>query len=430
MPLIIALADAGKADRTLVGAKAKQLGKLLAAGTNVPDGFVITTEAWSLATKGEVPAEVRDALADALTDFARSAAYRSSAVAEDLGHASYAGQYESVLHVEGLESGLAALQRCWSSAGTEAVAEYRSGHGDDDCRIAVIVQPMVPATAAGVTFTVNPVTGGDETVIEAATGIGEALMAGEVTPARWIVADTPRLESEGETGPVLTDAQAASIAAQCRSIAADAGEPLDIEWALEDDRLHILQARPITALPVKPTVDPPPKQTWLRNDAYFPTPITPLAFSAWLPNHSRAFSHVTAHYGLPFDRVDHRHWYGRCYHRIVPLGGVKKDHPLPPLPILKLAVRLAPPFRKRLAVAARPPPKTGRWRPSTRGRMEAAMRRGPAPASSASSTERRSPMNSSPTTSPRPWTRSRRPAPTTSCCRSPACSSSPASSGC
>ncbi|MCP4226817.1 MAG: hypothetical protein GY773_26040, partial [Actinomycetia bacterium] len=150
---------------------------------------------------------------------------------------------------------------------------------------------------------------------------------------------------------VLTAKQAAAIAAECRSIADREGDHLDIEWALEGDVIHILQARPITALPVAPTGGPPPKQTWEREDAYFPVPLKPLAYSAWLPYHSEAFSRVTAHFGLPFDRVDHGHWFGRVYNRLVPLGEPKSDHPLPPLPILKLAIKLAPPFRKRMAVA-------------------------------------------------------------------------------
>lgn len=350
MQLIVPLSDAGSADRSLVGSKAKELGRLLAAGRSVPDGFVVTTSAAELGEGAAAPVE--EALATALRTMTGPVAYRSSAVAEDLDHASYAGQYETVLGVEGLADGLDALRRCWASANSDSVESYRSDHGDSDGSIAVIVQEMVPATAAGVTFTANPVTGADEIVIEATAGLGEALMAGDVTPARWVGSPLPVLESEGDAGPVLTEAEVGIVAEECRSIADAAGAPVDVEWAFGGGRLWILQSRAITALPVKPVVEPPRKQTWVRDDAYFAHPISPLAFSAWLPIHSRSFSHVTEHYGLPFDRVDHRHWYGRVYDRFVPNDHVKSDHPLPPLPIAKILFRLTPPIRKRHAIAA------------------------------------------------------------------------------
>jgi pyruvate,water dikinase len=352
MRLIVPLVEAGTADPSLVGSKARELGRLLAEGTNVPDGFVITTVAHALADGGDVPEVVRDAVAEALAGDWGRLAYRSSAVAEDRDDASYAGQYESVLNVEGVADGLAALRRCWDSARSQALSQYRSAHGHDDGGIAVLVQRMVDATSAGVAFTANPVTGGDEVVIEATPGLGEALLSGDVTPERWVVAAAPRLDAAGTMGSSLNAEQAAAIAAQCAAIAARRGEPLDIEWALDGDRLHILQARPITALPAAPTARPPDHQTWERDDAYFPAPLTPLAFSAWLPYHSESFSHITEHFGLPFMRIDHGHWFGRVYDRVVPLGEPKKDRPLPPLPILKLAIRLAPPFRKRMAIAA------------------------------------------------------------------------------
>lgn len=352
MDLIVPLAEAGTTDRTLVGSKAKELGRLLDEGVAVPDGFVVTTDARALADEAAMPPELRDAIAKSLDEMPGRMAYRSSAVAEDLGHASYAGQYETVLNVEGLEQGIVAVQRCWDSASESAVSEYRASHGDASAEIAVLVQRMVDADAAGVAFTANPVTGADEIVIEATRGLGDALMAGDVTPERWVVSETSRLDTPGQEGAVLDEAQVDVIATECAAIARQRGEPLDVEWALEGDRLLILQARPITALPLAPTVVPPEGQTWTRADAYFPVPMTPLAFSAWLPYHSESFSVVTERLGLPFDRVDHLHWFGRVYDRVVPLGEPKKDRPLPPLPLLKLAIRTAPPFRKRMAIAA------------------------------------------------------------------------------
>lgn len=352
--LTISLAEAGAADRTLVGSKAKELGKLLEEGALVPDGFVVTTAAHSSADDGVVPAEVAAALEREMVSRSGPFAFRSSAVAEDLGHASYAGQYETVLNVEGIEQARRALITCWESARSEAVAGYQADHGDTDTRIAVLVQQMVDAELAGVAFTANPVTGADEVVIEAVAGLGEALMAGDVTPEQWVVASPePELVSASEDSPVLSPAQASAIAAEALAIAQRRGTPQDVEWAVADGRLHILQTRPITALPVEPTERPPEGQTWVRDDSYFPDPITPLSFTAWLPYHSQAFGMVTKHLGFPFERIDHGHYLGRVYDRIVPVSEPKKDHPsLPPLPLLKLAVRVIPDWRKRLAVAA------------------------------------------------------------------------------
>lgn len=352
MRFVVSLTDAATADRSLVGSKAKELGRLLTEGANVPDGFVITTEAHSASANGAVPPEVRDAIASSLDALPGPVAYRSSAVAEDLGHASYAGQYETVLDVEGLEPGVAAVQRCWESADASSVSAYRAGHGDDDAGIAVLVQQMVGATAAGVAFTANPVTGADEVVVEATPGLGDALLAGETTPERWVVVGSAHLVDTPGDDPILDEFRVASIADEAAAIARRRGEPIDLEWALQDDELFILQARPITALPTAPTVEPPKGQTWVRADAYFPEPLRPLAYSAWLPHHTGSFEVVTERLGLPFERVDHAHWFGRVYDRVVPLGGSTKDRPLPPLPVLKLAIRLAPPFRKRMAAAA------------------------------------------------------------------------------
>ncbi len=348
----IPLAEAGGADRTLVGSKAKELGKLMAEGARVPDGFVVTTLAHARATDGLVPAEVATALQRELAARSGPFAFRSSAVAEDLGHASYAGQYETVLNVDGMEEATAALMACWESARSEAVAGYQADHGDTDTRIAVLVQAMVDAEFAGVAFTANPVTGADEVVIEAVPGLGDGLMAGDVTPERWVAAPEPNLASTGELAPVLTPAVASAIAAEALAIAERRGVPQDVEWAVSNDFLHILQTRPITALPVEPAQRPPAGQTWVRDDSYFPDPITPLTFTAWLPYHTQAFGMVTRHLGLPFERIDHGHFLGRVYDRVVPVSEPKKDHPsLPPLPILKLAVRLIPDWRKRLATA-------------------------------------------------------------------------------
>ena len=149
---IVRLGDAAELDVGLVGGKAQQLGRLIAAGRDVPAGFVVPSSVTDLAP-------VRDAFATALRELGGPVAVRSSAVAEDLAHASYAGQYTTVLDVTDLDAALAAVETCWGSARTDVVTAYRSDQGDTDERMAVIVQRMVPARAAGVAFSADPVTG-------------------------------------------------------------------------------------------------------------------------------------------------------------------------------------------------------------------------------------------------------------------------------
>lgn len=346
-PAVVSLREAAHADVGLVGAKARQLGRLIEAGYDVPAGFVVPSSVTELGA-------IRLDFAAAFRALDGPVAVRSSAVAEDRDHASYAGQYTTVLDVRDLDAALAAVETCWRSACADAAAAYRRDHGDTDDRMAVIVQRMVPARVAGVAFSADPVSGADRVVIEAVAGLGDAFMDGSVTPERWHVApgvDPVRVDALDEV--VLTTSDAITVSSACVGIAADLGVPVDIEWAFDAGRLCVLQARPITALPVEPVNDVPKGQTWLRSDAYFPRPITPLSYDAWLPHHTAAFEYVTSRFGLPFDGVDHRHWYGRVYDRLLPVGGVAKDHPLPPKLVLKLAMRLVPSMRTRLAVAAR-----------------------------------------------------------------------------
>ncbi len=338
MTVIIRLEDAAHSDLGLVGGKARGLGELIAHGFRVPDGFVITPDA----SADELP----ELLSAHINAAAGPLAYRSSAVAEDLADASYAGQYETVLGVEGLEAGVAAVARVRSSAATGAASRYRELHHDTDDRIAVIVQRQLDPVASGVAFTRNPVTGTDEVLIEATAGLGDALMSGEVVPERWVVTSTPDCASSPEE-PVLTSDQAAEVAALARQAAAALGGPRDVEWAYDPTGLWLLQARPITALPIEPTARPPKDQRWERADAFFPGPVTQLGFSAWLPTHTRVTGEALGLFGVPSDGIDHALYWGRVYDRLIPPGGAKKDTGgLPPLPILRLLMRIVPAFRR------------------------------------------------------------------------------------
>lgn len=344
MNRLIPLADAASAHRDTVGGKAIGLSLLIRSGFRVPDGFVIPPEVDT--------ADVAGLLAGVLDGATAPYAYRSSASAEDLATASFAGQYQSVLGVVGARPGAEAVARVRASAFGEPASGYRDRVTSDDPAMAVIVQEQIDPRVSGVAFSRDPVTGEDAVVIEAAPGLGEALMAGEVTPESWEVTSQP--ERRNGCGEALLSApEAAEIARLCREAAASMGGPQDIEWAMDDSGVWLLQARPITALPLEPTARPNPRTAWERSDAFFPEPITPLAYTAWLPTHTRATAKAFELLGIPAGGMDHGHFWGRVYDRIIPLvGGEADDRGLPPAPIFKLVVRIHPAFRSRLKTAA------------------------------------------------------------------------------
>jgi rifampicin phosphotransferase len=167
-------------DMYLVGGKALGLGRMIRLGVRVPDGFCVTTRIHSL---GEIP---KDAVLDAYHRLGRGrVAVRSSATAEDLADASFAGQLDTFLNVEGDEELLAAIEKCWASLdGARAVA-YRDAHrtNEDAVAMAVVVQRMVDPQAAGVMFTANPITGTrSEIVIDAVSGSEPAWSTGRCQP--------------------------------------------------------------------------------------------------------------------------------------------------------------------------------------------------------------------------------------------------------
>lgn len=196
MDYVLSLADIPQRDVERAGAKAATLGELARAGFPVPNGFVLTTGAFDrfLAANAlgpdispeaviaaALPADVADALlaaADALGN--GPLAVRSSGVAEDLPEASFAGQYETILDVRGGEALVAAVRRVFASAFSSRVSVYHAAQGQHaKGRMAVLVQHQVEATAAGVVFTTNPMTGDRaETVISAVQGSGERLVSG------------------------------------------------------------------------------------------------------------------------------------------------------------------------------------------------------------------------------------------------------------
>jgi len=359
-PTILPLSDP-QADIETVGGKGTSLAKLARAGLPVPDGFHITTSAYhqfvtagnlqarilaalesvdaaqpstlevasttiaQLFAETEMPAQLADAILQAYQDLAghtSAVAVRSSATAEDLPAASFAGQQETYLNIHGANAVLDAVRKCWASLWTGRAISYRLHQGipSDSIALSVIVQELVPAEAAGILFTANPISGKrDELVINAAWGLGEAVVSGAVTPDSVIIDKstghvlrrniaekqvmTIRVEAGTEEQPVpdslknkavLTDAQAASLSHYGTQIEQIYAMPMDIEWALAQGKFAILQARPITTLPAKTPEEiewtlPNPKGQYMRGSIVdmMPDPVSPLFATLGIPSITR-----------------------------------------------------------------------------------------------------------------------------------------------
>jgi phosphoenolpyruvate synthase/pyruvate phosphate dikinase len=178
-------------------------------------------------------------------------AVRSSATAEDLPAASFAGQHDTYLHIVGAADVLRHISHCWASLFTERAISYRARHGGDHraVRMAVVIQRMVAPQAAGVVFTADPVTGNRKvTLVEATAGLADALVAGVVKGDIYKVRDAEVIAATRHERRTLTDAQVLRLARLGRRIESHFGCPQDIEWCLADGDLHIVQARPITTL--------------------------------------------------------------------------------------------------------------------------------------------------------------------------------------
>jgi pyruvate,water dikinase len=350
-------------DARLIGMKAATLARLAAAGFSVPDGFVLTTDAFRRLTSGlsdlaervvrtaPLPSGVEEAL---LQISARMdgvpLAVRSSATMEDRANASYAGQYATVLGVRGPEALVAAVRECWSSGFAAHAQAYRAGHEMDDLAIAVIVQRQLEPRAAGVAFSADPVSGDRSVaVVNAVAGLGDRLAAGSATPEEW------RVAADG-SGPasvdpaVLTPDEAVDVARLARDVERHDGTPQDIEWALDGTGLWLLQARPITALPDAPGEPVPvpvevPDGYWERDASHFPAPASPLGRSIVYPTANAAAPELCAEFGMLAESLQIGDIGGWHYIRTVPIGG--RERTPPPAPLLGLIARLHPTMRAR-----------------------------------------------------------------------------------
>ncbi|WP_321416465.1 PEP/pyruvate-binding domain-containing protein [uncultured Methanomethylovorans sp.] len=314
IPEYVILLGDPQAVLAVVGGKGASLSRLLAAGLPVPGGFHITTVAYqqfvihnSLQssilkalesidisrpdtlevasnaihkqfTQAQIPQEIVEAISQAFEKLGPSqkVAVRSSATAEDLPDLSFAGQQETYLNIQTLDGILKVIKQCWASLWTARAIGYRlENHIDQNTvKMAVVIQELVPASAAGIMFTANPITGAyDQITINAVWGLGEAICGGLVTPdmvgvdklsgkvteqqinskdVMTVLARTGTYEepvpADLRTKAVLNQKQAAELAQIGMQVEELYGQPMDIEWALENNRFVVLQARPITAL--------------------------------------------------------------------------------------------------------------------------------------------------------------------------------------
>jgi pyruvate, water dikinase len=318
VPLVVALGEVSDDDLALVGGKAGKLGELVRQGLPVPPGIVVTTEAYQAFVDGTelksilpsalasvdpersetiesasqrirtafestpFPPGLREPIAAAYEAFVREntvafSAVRSSATAEDLEGASFAGLQETYLNVAGLEPVLRAIRACWGSLFTARVLVYRQKKGFDHAsvRLAVLIQKMVDASVSGILFTRDPNTGENHIIVEAGWGLGEPIVGGEVTPDHYVVDGATQkivhkqiseqkfrvvradgggnrredVPADDRARQKLSDARLLRLVSLARLIESRYRRPMDVEWCGDADALYIVQARPVTTIP-------------------------------------------------------------------------------------------------------------------------------------------------------------------------------------
>jgi pyruvate,water dikinase len=340
----LAFDDDAAFDADTVGTKAATLARLVRLGHPVPPGIVVPA--------GAAGADGDHRIADAVRALGDVVAVRSSAVAEDLADASFAGQYCTVLGVDAADAGAvrAAVSEVVASVDSAHARSYANGHDAIEAGMAVLIQRQVDARAAGVAFSADPVTGDDVVMVSAVVGLGDALVSGEVTPEDWLLESDGSLRRASGLHEVLGEDDVERIGDLARRVASDLEVPVDIEWAIStDDELSLLQARPITALPRKPVLDLPTQGTWEKDTSHLCEPLTPIAETMWVPPLEAAFRDVVGTFGLLIDGMDFRCFGGELYSHAVPPGG--KEGAAPPWWFMGVVARLVPRFRRKLRTA-------------------------------------------------------------------------------
>ncbi|PIN80038.1 hypothetical protein COV16_01550 [Candidatus Woesearchaeota archaeon CG10_big_fil_rev_8_21_14_0_10_34_8] len=267
-----------------VGGKGSSLGEMHSI-MPVPDGFCITTKVYKEVLKQHhdeflrlldnrnienqeelnsvaniikskilditIPEEIEQSIKAAYKQLGGKVAVRSSATTEDLDEASFAGQQDTFLNIEGEENILGAVKKCWASLFNARAIYYRekNNFSHDEAFLSVVIQKMVDADKAGVMFTMNPINKSrDEFIIEACFGLGEKLVSGEITPDTFIINTDGSIKEQHlnfETQTLNND-ELKELTEIGKKIQNHYKKPMDIEWAIENNKIHILQARPIT----------------------------------------------------------------------------------------------------------------------------------------------------------------------------------------
>jgi pyruvate,water dikinase len=378
MTLVAALKAFGTADLALAGGKGANLGELIRAGFPVPDGFVVTTGAYGLVAPlvptleaaaavragfetVSVPEAVRAAILTAYRQLGGGpVAVRSSATAEDLPGAAFAGQQDTYLNVVGEAALIDAVRRCWGSLWTDRAIAYRRqrGIGSAEVSIAVVVQRMVEAETAGVMFTANPVTGDrGQLVVDASSGLGEAVVSGLVTPDHYVLDRRGKVREftpgrrevvirstagggvsheTGDTVERLRDAVLAELVRLGTEVASHFDRPQDIEWAYADGQVRLLQARPMTALPPPPVrLNPIQRRLGSLLLEYVPVRPYPIDMTTWLPDGPAGLmAKVLGHFGIRDAFQGFLHESDGVVDRLVPWT------PRPTLGVLRMPYRI------------------------------------------------------------------------------------------
>ncbi|MGE3800648.1 MAG: PEP/pyruvate-binding domain-containing protein [Candidatus Kapaibacterium sp.] len=364
--------DNQKAMLDQVGGKGMSLIRLRHFGMPVPDAFIVTTKGLrtflaqnviTLASgveairQGKMPDDISTAIEEGLQELGSfPVAVRSSAVAEDGVNASFAGQYTTVLNCTSHEEVVEAVKECWASvvsAEAQSYSERQKGRGEQE--MAVVVQKMVQADAAGVLFTADPVSGDRKSlVLNMVEGLGDRLVSGEVTPDELKI-QKGEITTHSGIPSYLSKSALNKLAEYGTMIEKEFGRPQDIEWGVEGNAVYILQSRPITTLPdVEPVpieIDPPSEGSWELDTIYFPHPPSPLFASTYFPMYNNATRTAFGEFGTLIDGIEGRVIGGRTYVRVIPPMG-KEGNPPPPF-LMKLLFKLMPPLRKKAAAAQR-----------------------------------------------------------------------------
>ncbi len=307
------LKDLGKEDLPLAGGKGANLGEMIAAGLPVPEGFVVLVEAYrkfvaenklekeivtllsiaangqsenlkdavervkGMFVKGKIPADILKEIDDLYDGTGKPpVAVRSSATAEDLPGASFAGQYSTFLNVKGKEELHEAIKKCWASLWNERAISYRAKQNivSEDLGHGVVVQKLIAAEKSGILFTANPVNGRrDQLSLSSSWGLGEAIVSGEVDPDQWVIdkktgetvsayiaekkvmtvreaggTELVSVESRKQEEPTLDEAERKELLDMAMKVEEYFRSPQDLEWAYAEGRFYLVQTRPITTL--------------------------------------------------------------------------------------------------------------------------------------------------------------------------------------